>query len=378
MNDHAQVSEEQLHRTVEWLKNTGQTTDDVDRARAERAVKGKSSFRCTFADDLGDEVDEADELIERLLTSGAMSVIYGDSNSGKTFLGIDIGAAVARGITWMDRKVEPGMVVYLASESPASVRRRLRAYQRHHEVKIPNFAIIEDPVDLCGPVDTARLIKQVRALEKLRGVKCRLIIGDTLSRLTAGANENSAEDMSLVVQNSDRIRDQCAAHFMLIHHTGKNTANGMRGWSGMRAAIDTEIEVVDFSELGTHSAEITKQRDIPGKGDRIGFRLQVVEMGVSKWGKPVTSCVVIGEVAPKKQTGKRPSEIAGAVIEVLTSRGSGMRKAEMVKHLEDRYRRTSVYRELSKMAEEGLIVEIVGVIGLVRDSVRGMSPTVPP
>ncbi len=49
-----------------------------------------------WADELGDKVVPADELIERTLTRGAMSVIYGDSNTGKTFFCVDALAAVCR------------------------------------------------------------------------------------------------------------------------------------------------------------------------------------------------------------------------------------------------------------------------------------------
>jgi uncharacterized protein YuzB (UPF0349 family) len=49
-----------------------------------------------FAHDLSETGDEADELIENFLVCGGGSVIYGDSNSGKTFLAIDVGGSVAR------------------------------------------------------------------------------------------------------------------------------------------------------------------------------------------------------------------------------------------------------------------------------------------
>jgi putative DNA primase/helicase len=294
-------------------------------------------------------------------------VLYGDSNSGKTFAAIDIGAAVARGIKWMERNVEPGMVVYLATESPASVRLRLRAYQRHHGVKVPNFAIVRSPIDLFnGAEDTKAIIDLVREIETARGIKCELIIGDTLSRLSAGANENSGEDMSLIVRRVDRIRQECNVHFLLIHHTGKDAARGMRGWSGMRAATDTEIEITSDPDAGLHAAEITKQRDIPGKGDRIGFRLQVVELGIGKWHQPITSCVVVACDPPARPSAKRPSEIAGAITELLTSRGTGMRKRELVDHFDARYTSSAIYRELKKMAEAGKLREVVGVIALVR------------
>ena len=343
--------------------------------RAARVVAGSfgspaadDALEYEFADQLGDEGDEADELVERLLTRGAMGVLYGDSNSGKTFVAIDIGCAVARAVEWMGRRTEPGFVLYLATESPASVRRRLRAYQRHHGCKVPNFAIVKSPIDLYnGGADTERIIELVHVLERRLGVKCELIIGDTLSRLCAGANENSGEDMSIVVRHVDRIRRDCLAHFLLIHHTGKDAARGLRGWSGLRAATDTEVEVTADADSGAHAAEITKQRDIPGKGERIGFRLEVVEMGIGKWGRPITSCVVVNADAPAKQTpAKRPSEIAGAILEFLTARGAGIRKRELVAHFEGRYTDSAVYRELKKLGEAGKVREAVGVIALVQ------------
>ena len=344
-----------------------QCGDDVVRECIDQARSlDDDALKYDLASDLDDNGDEADELVERLLTRGAMGVIYGDSNSGKTFLAIDIASAVARGVAWMERNVERGMVIYLASESPASVRRRVRAYQRHHGLKVPHLPIVRSPVDLYnGEADTQRVVDLVRKLEARLGVKCELVIGDTLSRLSAGANENSGEDMSIVVRHVDRIRHECRVHFLLVHHTGKDAARGMRGWSGMRAAIDTEIEVTT-DDSGAHAAEITKQRDIAGKGDRIGFRLDVVDMGVGKWRKPITSCVVSSALAPAKPTGKRPSEIAGAITEFLVARGSGIKKRELVDHFDGRYTDSAVYREIKKMALAGALREVVGVVALVR------------
>ncbi len=135
-----------------------------DAAEAQTRGPDDDELEYIFAHELGDDGDEADELVERLLTRGAMSVSYGDSNSGKTFFAIDIACAVARHVFWMGRHVEPGMVVYLATESPASVKKRLRAYQRHHGCKVPAFVIVKSPIDLYnGAADTERVIKLVQS-----------------------------------------------------------------------------------------------------------------------------------------------------------------------------------------------------------------------
>ena len=314
-----------------------------------------------FADELPDTFTPPDELVEGVLTAGDGSVLYGDSNSGKTFLMIDMACAVARGVQWMGRNTEPGLVVYLAAESPASVRSRLQAYQKHHGVRVPNFAIVQSPIDLFdGDADTDKVIQVVRQLEQQRGQKARLIIGDTLARLSAGANENAGQDMGLVVRRFDRIRTECKAHFCLIHHSGKSAAAGARGWSGVRAAVDTEIEISD-SPTG-RCCEITKQRDLSTKGERIGFKLEAVTMGLSKWGSPATSCVVIAADAPAKQAGKRMGECEGAVVEFLVAHKIGIKKSVLAKHFDGRYERANIYRAVRTLLSAQAIHEAAGMV----------------
>jgi len=253
----------------------------------------KSTLDVVFADELSDTFNPPDEIIEDMITAGSGSVLYGPSNSGKTFVVVDMGCAIALGKPWLGKRTEQGLVIYLATESPSSVETRLQAYQKQYGVKVPNFAIVRNPIDLFNSGDdTKKIIHLVKQLEEERGVKAAFIVGDTLSRISAGANENLGQDMSIVVRHFDRIRSKCDAHFMLIHHSGKSIAAGARGWSGVQAAIDTEIEVTDKGFEGRR-IEVTKQRDLPTKGLQIGFALESINMGVTKWGKPATSCFVV-------------------------------------------------------------------------------------
>lgn len=267
--------------------------------RSSQRMQSGSGLDIVFADQLPGTFTPLDELVEGVLTVGGMSVLYGDSNCGKTFLAIDIGCAVARGVPWMGRETESGLVIYLAAESPLSVDCRLQAYQKHHGVRLPNFAIVESPIDLFSREDdTDALVQVIHDLEDKFSQPVRLIVGDTLARLSAGANENAGQDMGMVVRRIDRIRNESKAHFLVVHHSGKNPANGARGWSGIRAAVDTEMEVIGAAN--GHYVGITKQRDLSSKGERIGFRLESVPLGFTKHGKPVTSCIVMPATASQK------------------------------------------------------------------------------
>lgn len=340
----------------------GLTYEDRVKAfdRLDRAIQPLSYI---FAHELSDTYEPPEEIIEGILTSGDGSVLYGDSNSGKTFLVIDMACAIARGIEWMGRKTEQGLVIYVAAENPASVVRRLQGYQKHHNVKVPNFVIVQSPIDLFdGDADTNRLIDLIKQIETTTQQKAILIIGDTLARLSAGANENAGQDMSLVVRHFDQIRAETKAHFLLIHHSGKNAAAGARGWSGVRAAVDTEMEVTESA--GARCCEITKQRDLSTKGERIGFRLESVHLGYTKWNKPSAVAIVVSADAPSVSKGKRISEVGGAIYEYLRTKACSVKKADVVQHFKDQYDKSSVYRELKKLVTAGQVYEMLGMVGI--------------
>lgn len=320
-----------------------------------------------LAADLPDDEQEFDdELIEGVIGRAAMAVLYGDSNSGKTFVAVELAACLDLGDDWLgQRSVGGSLVLYLATEAAASVRMRFQARQKHHGDRLVRVVIVQSPINLFdGRADTAAVIALVDEIEHHLHGKVQLIIGDTMARISAGANENSGEDMGVVLRNAEAIRSATSATFLWIHHTGKDQAKGMRGWSGMRAAIDTEIEVKADDATGVRTLEITKQRDLPGKGTRLGFKLESVPMGFNRWGTERGSCVVVPtEAAPRKQQGRRQSEVAGAIVELLNA-CAGMKKGDIVKHFAERYDRATVYRELKKMLEAGRLYEVAGIYAL--------------
>jgi hypothetical protein len=304
-----------------------------------------------------------DELIEGVIGKLAMAVLYGASNSGKTFLAIDIAGAIARASEWMGKRCIKGGVLYLATESSASVEMRLATYKRHHGITELNVFVVQSPINLFeGNVDMHRVVLLAEQIEREHGIEIVLVIGDTLARISAGANENSGEDMGRVLANAEQIREALKCSFLWIHHSGKNAAAGARGWSGIRAAIDTEIEVGDEAEEGTRAAEITKQRDLDGKGDRYGFTLQRVVMGTNRWGRERASCVVLPANAPEKK-GKATPAIAGAVLAYLRERGKGARMAEIVEHFGGIFSRSSIFTHVGKLIQEGRLTKVGHVIG---------------
>ena len=71
-----------------------------------------------------------------------------------------------------------------------------------------------------------------------------VIVVDTFAQVTPGANENAGEDMGLALANARALAAATGAVVVLIHHAGKDAAKGARGWSGIKAAADAEIEII--------------------------------------------------------------------------------------------------------------------------------------
>ena len=247
-------------------------------------------------------------LLSGILDKGALSVLYGASNTGKSFLALDIGTHVALGWAWRGQKVRPGAVVYIAAEGGLGVQERLTAFRIHHGVEVEGVPlwIIPEPIDLCrSDDDTKLLVERIENLQEERSVE--LIVVDTLSRALAGGNENSSEDMGQLVRHLDMLKMKTGAHVMVIHHAGKDDSRGARGHSLLKAAADTEIEVTKDPYSGVATATIVKQRDHE-TGNAYGFRLEPVEIGKNKDNETIASCAVI-EAEPTSPTKRKAGRI---------------------------------------------------------------------
>lgn len=267
-----------------------------------------SKLKVVFGDQLSTEFEAPNELVENLMTIGSTTVVYGDSNSGKTFWALSVAAAIATGAECYGRKTDPGLVVYLACEAPGSIRSRLQAIKRFYGCELENLAMIPVPLNFYnGETDSSDVIEAIREIERIKGKPVRLVIADTLARMSAGANENSGEDMGPVMARFEQVCLATGAAMMIIHHNGKDAAKGARGWSGIRAHIDTEIEVSE--KEGIRSASVTKQRELPGKGEAIYFKLEIIEMGETKFGGQATTCVAVpDEESSERKPHQKPSK----------------------------------------------------------------------
>jgi hypothetical protein len=248
-------------------------------------------FTFTHADDLSDQ-EGAFDFVENVLTDGAVSVIYGASNSGKTFFVLDLAAHIATGKEWQEKEVEQGAVLYIALEGTQGAKNRIKAMKlRGILPQGAPFFVSSSPVNLLNPNHPAEITRLIQAVTKEAKMPVRFVIIDTMARAIAGGNENSGEDMGTAVETIEAVKKETGAHICIIHHCGKDAAKGARGHSSLRAAIDTEIEVIHPEGDKYRTATIVKQRDLATILP-LCFSLDAVEVGLNRRGKLITSCVV--------------------------------------------------------------------------------------
>lgn len=367
MNAPADLPAARIDRALGAAAPTWRVIDAGQGARPHGRKPMTNAIRIEWANDITEADDELQEIVQGALTAGGMSVGYGESNSGKSYLFSHLAFCMTRGVPWLGRQLQKGAVLYVAGEGAASIRRRLRAHERHFNCKVGAFGLIPHALSLLdGSADVEELVAKIREAQSEVGESVILVIVDTLARAMAGANENASEDMGRLVRAGDRIREETGAHVLWVHHSGKDQAKGARGHSSLRAALDTEIEVTADVATKVHTAAITKQRDLDTNGMRLSGKFVPVELGTSQWGDPITACAVEDAAAPPPRV-KRAAlgRVQQAIVGVLAGRGDMLVREVAAKLQPQDISKTSVYNAIDRLKDLGIVEVSAGRAHLV-------------
>jgi AAA domain len=246
-----------------------------------------------WADDIALDIDKPG-LIDGLLSTTALTVAYGESGAGKTFVVVDLACRIAAALPWRDHATQQGVVVYIAAEGPKSVERRVWAWMDYHGINHLPLLVVRSAVNLLDS-DTDTIIAELAEI-RAKHSRISLVVVDTLARAMVG-NENSPEDLGAFVTACARIRESAETSVLVVHHTGKDQAKGARGHSCLRAATDVELEIT------SGCIKVSKNRD-GQEGQVYGFKLEQIELGTNREGRVVTTCVAL-ETDPPHGAGKK-------------------------------------------------------------------------
>jgi hypothetical protein len=176
------------------------------------------------------------------LVSGTVGSIVAPGATGKSWLALQIAAAVA-GADTLDIRPQTGRVLYIASEDPVDVLHariyalasRLDGAQRGALIEqLHIWPTLGQSGDLLDDGRSAADIAQ-------RGEGCRLIVIDTLSRWHSG-DENARADAARVMRRLEQIAATTGAAVLFLHHTSKAAVLDGNG-SAQQAARGSSVWV---------------------------------------------------------------------------------------------------------------------------------------
>jgi hypothetical protein len=180
-----------------------------------------------------------DPLIHGVLNLSSVASVYGPPKNGKTFTMLDMACCVATGSWWKGHEVTKRPVLYLIAEGVERFGPRIDAWRRfnHHGGPMPDMTWLPARPNLRAP-EWSDAVAEVA-----EDLGAGLVVIDTLARTFGGGEENSAKDMGQFIAGLDQIKECTGACVTVVHHTGKDRANGARGSSSLLGAVDTELEI---------------------------------------------------------------------------------------------------------------------------------------
>ena len=274
-----------------------------------------AAFPFTLLDDVRPNLTNR-WLVKDLVPRAGIGVMYGDPGAGKTAAAIDLLMHVAAGRGYRGRRVEQAAVVYVILEGHYGVTNRVVAAREHLAVKGAPFAIVPVSADFRDVDNSAKAAAVATELVKTTPTMPVIVCVDTFqAALGAGGSDCDPRDVGALLE---AVKAQIVAPgmtAMFVHHSGKDKSRGARGWSGLNAALDFELELNRDDDLRT--LVVSKQRDGDDGQPTICFKLIPFHLGVDEYNDEVSTVVVEHLADGGKGKSARLTSTARAALEKL-------------------------------------------------------------
>jgi len=210
--------------------------------------------------------------VKRWIPDQGLTMIYGESGAGKTFVLLDVLCHMAAGMQWQGLKTKPGVVVLLAGEGHHGLRQRVAAWCMHHQVdRLDNLLIANKAIDVDSP---AAAIQILHAVMEATDEEVAFLAIDTVNNHMSG-DENSARDTRMFLNQVAVVSSALGAGVAINHHVGvaaeaKTRARGSSAW---KASLDASILVTN--DDGAITVKCTKMKDAEEPEEIYGTLTQV-------------------------------------------------------------------------------------------------------
>jgi putative DNA primase/helicase len=190
------------------------------------------------------DLPERDWLIDRLISTSSLSMVYAERGLGKTWFVLSLALAVVKGENFLDYQVNrPWHVLYVDGEmSLVDLQSRIKALEPDVPatfVLLPSERLFKEaqPLNLHSAEDQESIMSALDDMSAA-GVRPDLIIFDNLSSLSGGVDENDNSALDGLLRWLVKLKHHGFA-VLLVHHAGKSGAQ--RGASRREDLLDTSM-----------------------------------------------------------------------------------------------------------------------------------------
>jgi hypothetical protein len=244
-------------------------------------------------------------LIDGLLPETGAGLIAGQWGTYKTFVGLDLAAAVMAGLAFVDYPVaRRGGVLFVAAEGASEIPIRLQAVLagKYPDVAHVPFCWIEDCPRLLesGAINMLAALagKAATRMQNDFGVPLTLIVIDTIVDSAGYAkpgDENDAAINQRIMSGLAALSRLTGALVIGIDHFGKAIETGTRGSSAKEGRADVVLALLGdkavSGEVSNTRLAIRKNRAGPS-GRELPFAVRVIDLGGDQDGRQITSLVI--------------------------------------------------------------------------------------
>lgn len=217
-------------------------------------------------------------LIDGLIETESLGLIFGDPGCGKSFLAVNLSLCVATGQNFHGRAVKQGPVFLIAGEGHNGLARRFAAWAKDQGEALKGVPLFQSK-------RAAHFLDGASAASVATAVDCLtikygnpvLIVIDTLARNFGAGDENNTKDMSEFISAIDDLKARYpGCTVLIIHHSGHADKTRARGAMALKGALDFEYLVEKEGERVVLTN--TKMKDAEPPSDQ-HFTLESVDLG---------------------------------------------------------------------------------------------------
>lgn len=319
--------------------------------------------------------------IKGLIPAGAVGYLFGKWGVGKTFVALEMAAAIADGREFLGQRTAQGVALFSCGEGQIGIRRRIRALRVEGALKSDNFFFRDRAIDMRDGTLVDSLIDDMETVQSFNELPLSVLFLDTQRRHMGDGDENPGSDTAKLFDACCHVRDAFPGlSVVLIGHEG-HAAGRQRGHSNQPSDADFLIRLVRNKQTGLGRWSVEKSKD--GDERSGGFTLRSRPLGIDdRDGEPMTSMVVVQADEHEKTKGKPLTQRERTVISGLrallsVADGTTLEAPDSVKkdHLLDwiekntqatrEQRRGVAHNGLKGLKERGLVQEQNGQVFLL-------------